>query len=153
MLVFIWGINTLNKYQHDFQYRHFLYLDNKEKNIMDNEYQVPEHRKSNFFSVLVGMLIGSLAGAVTMLLLAPQSGEDTRTQIQEKGIELRDRTTAMVGDAMAQLRQDRNLLAIGGKRKAKELLQQGQTLVVEQLDRVSDAAQAGKKAIQSSSGL
>ena len=31
------------------------------------------------------MLIGSLAGAVTMLLLAPQSGEDTRTQIQEKG--------------------------------------------------------------------
>ena len=152
MLVFIWGINTLNKYQHDFQYRHFLYLDNKEKNIMDNEYQVPEHRKSNFFSVLVGMLIGSLAGAVTMLLLAPQSGEDTRSQIQEKGIELRDRTTAMVEDAMAQMRQDRNLLAIGGKRKAKELLQQGQTLVVEQLDRVSDAAQAGKKAIQSSSG-
>ena len=153
MLVFIWGINTLNKYQHDFQYRHFLHLDNKEKNIMDNEYQVPEHRKSNFFSVLVGMLIGSLAGAVTMLLLAPQSGEDTRSKIQEKGIELRDRTTAMVGDAMAQMRQDRNLLAIGGKRKAKELLQQGQTLVVEQLDRVSDAAQAGKKAIQSSSGL
>ena len=153
MLVFIWGINTLNKYQHDFQYRHFLHLDNKGKNIMDNEYQVPEHRKSNFFSVLVGMLIGSLAGAVTMLLLAPQSGEDTRSKIQEKGIELRDRTTAMVGDAMAQMRQDRNLLAIGGKRKAKELLQQGQTLVVEQLDRVSDAAQAGKKAIQSSSGL
>ena len=152
MLVFIWGTNTLNKYQHDFQYRHFLYLDNKEKNIMDNEYQVPEHRKSNFFSVLVGMLIGSLAGAVTMLLLAPQSGEDTRSKIQEKGIELRDRTTAMVEDAMAQMRQDRNLLAIGGKRKAKELLQQGQTLVVEQLDRVSDAAQAGKKAIQSSSG-
>jgi gas vesicle protein len=153
MLVFIWGTNTLNKYQHDFQYRHFLQLDNKEKNIMDNEYQVPEHRKSNFFSVLVGMLIGSLAGAVTMLLLAPQSGEDTRSQIQEKGIELRDRTTAMVEDAMAQMRLDRNLLAIGGKRKAKELLQQGQTLVVEQLDRVSDAAQAGKKAIQSSSGL
>ena len=153
MLVFIWGTNTLNKYQHDFQYRHFLYLDNKEKNIMDNEYQVPEHRKSNFFSVLVGMMIGSLAGAVTMLLLAPQSGEDTRSQIQEKGIELRDRTTAMVEDAMAQMRQDRNLLTIGGKRKAKELLQQGQTLVVEQLDRVSDAAQAGKKAIQSSSGL
>ena len=74
MLVFIWGINTLNKYQHDFQYRHFLYLDNKEKNIMDNEYQVPEHRKSNFFSVLVGMLIGSLAGAVTML---PDPGEPT----------------------------------------------------------------------------
>ena len=32
----------------------------------------------------------------------------------------------------------------------KELKQQGQELVVEQLDHVSDAALAGKKAIQSS---
>jgi hypothetical protein len=51
---------------------------------------------------------------------------------------------------MAQVRLDRNKLATGGRQKAKELLHQGQTLVVEQLDRVSDAAQAGKKAIQSS---
>ena len=85
-----------------------------------------------------------------MLLLAPQSGEDTRLQIQEKGIELRDRTTGMVEDAMAQVRLDRNKFTISGRRKAKELLDQGQALVVEQLDRVSDAAQAGKKAIQNS---
>ena len=117
---------------------------------MDNEYQVPEHRKSNFFSVLVGMLIGSLAGAVTMLLLAPQSGEDTRSQIQEKGIELRDRTTGIVEDAMAQVRLDRNRLTIAGREKIKDLKQQGQELVVEQLEHVSEAAQAGKKAIQNS---
>ena len=120
---------------------------------MVNETHPTEHRSNNTFGVLVGMLIGSLAGAVTMLLLAPQSGEETRTQIQEKGIELRDRTTAMVEDTVAQLRLDRNLLKIGGQKKAKELLQQGQALVVDQLDRVSEAAQAGKQAIQSSSGL
>jgi gas vesicle protein len=117
---------------------------------MVNEIQQPVYRKSNIFGVLVGMLIGGLAGAITMLLLAPQSGEDTRLQIQEKGIELRDRTTGIVEDAMAQVRLDRNKLTISGRKKAEELLEQGQALVVEQLDRVSDAAQAGKKAIQNS---
>jgi gas vesicle protein len=117
---------------------------------MVNETQHLEYHRSNIFSVLLGTLIGGLAGAVAMLLLAPQSGKDTRMKIQEKGIELRDQATTMVEDVMAQVRLDRNQLAIGGRRKAKELLEQGQTLVVEQLDRVSDAAQAGKKAIQNS---
>ena len=117
---------------------------------MVNENQHLEYRKSNIFGVLVGMLIGGLAGAVTMLLLAPQSGEDTRMQIQEKGIELRDRTTGIVEEAMAQVRSNANKVTIGGREKIKELKQQGQELVVEQLDHVSEAAQAGKKAIQSS---
>lgn len=117
---------------------------------MNNESLEPQYHNNNFLSVLFSLLIGSLAGAVTMLLLAPQSGKETRTRIQEKGIELRALTTEMVEDAMAQVRLDRNKLATGGRQKAKELLHQGQTLVVEQLDRVSDAAQAGKKAIQSS---
>jgi gas vesicle protein len=117
---------------------------------MINENQAPTYRKSNVFGVLVGMLVGGLAGAVTMLLLAPQSGEETRMQIQEKGIELRNRTTGIVEDAMAQVRLERNKLTIDGRKKAKELLEQGEAIVVEQLDRVSEAAQAGKKAIQSS---
>ncbi len=117
---------------------------------MINENQAPQYQKNNFLGVLFGMLIGGLAGALTMLLLAPQSGEDTRSQIQEKGIELRDRTSDMVENAMAQVRLDRNKFAISGREKAKELLHQGQDLVVEQLDRVSEAAQAGKKAIQNS---
>ena len=117
---------------------------------MIHENQEYKYHTNNTFGVLVGMLIGALAGAATMLLLAPQSGKDTRKQIQEKGIELRDRTTEIVEDAMAQVRLDRNKFTISGRQKAKELLKQGQDLVVEQLDHVSEAAQAGKKAIQSS---
>ncbi|MHB8776293.1 MAG: YtxH domain-containing protein [Anaerolineales bacterium] len=117
---------------------------------MDSENQRPEHHNNNFLGVLIGILIGGLAGALTMLLLAPQSGEDTRMQIQEKGIELRDRTTGMLEDAVAQMRLDRNKLTAAGRQKAKELLEQGQALMVDQLDRVSEAAQAGKKTIQSS---
>jgi gas vesicle protein len=123
----------------------------KRKNIMVNENQEPEYHNNNILGVLIGLVIGSLAGAAAMLLLAPQSGADTRTQIQEKGIELRDRTAGMMEDAMAQVRLDRNKITMGGRQKAKELLKHGQALAVEQLDRVSDAALAGKKAIQSSS--
>ncbi len=118
--------------------------------MMVNENQEPEYHNNNILGVLIGLLVGCLAGAAAMLLLAPQSGAETRTQIQEKGIELRDRTSGMVEDAMAQVRLDRNQITMGGRQKAKELLEHGQALVVEQLDRVADAAKAGKKAIQSS---
>jgi len=109
-----------------------------------------ELKHNNILGVIAGILVGSLAGALTMLLLAPQSGEDTRTQIKDKSIELRDRTTEIVEDAMAQVRLSRDKLTMGGREKAKELLHQGQTLVAEQLEHVSEAAQAGKKAIQNS---
>ena len=118
---------------------------------MVNKDQEPEYQNGNILSVLTGLLIGGLAGAVTMLLMAPQSGKATRRQIQEKGIELRDHTTEMVDDVVAQERSDRKKITkitTGGRHKAQELFEQGQALVVEQLDHVSEAAKAGKKAIQ-----
>ena len=117
---------------------------------MINENQEYHSSTNNILNLLIGMVVGGLAGALTMLLLAPQSGESTRAQIQEKGIELRNRTTEIVEDVMAQVRMDRDKLTTEGRKKAKELMHQGQDLVAEQLDRVSDAALAGKKAIQSS---
>jgi gas vesicle protein len=106
----------------------------------NQEYRYPAN---NIAGVLVGMLIGGLAGAVTMPLLAPQSGKETRKQIQEKGLELRDRTTEMVEDTMAQVRSKANKLTRDAKNYTEEQ-------AVEQLDNVSEAAQAGKKAIQAS---
>jgi len=45
---------------------------------------------SEFGSFLAGFLIGGLVGAATALLLAPQSGEETRNVIVSKSIELKD---------------------------------------------------------------
>lgn len=111
--------------------------------------KVPSH-KNNFFTVVAGIVVGSLAGAVTMLLLAPKSGKETRDQILEKGIELRDRATELVEESVNQVRSTTDRLSLSGRQKAKELIEQGQALVVEQLDNVSQAAQAGKKAVQAS---
>jgi gas vesicle protein len=85
-----------------------------------------------------------------MLLLAPQSGKDTRAQLQKKGVELRDQTTEMVDHAMAQVQTQANKMTVSGREKIKELTQHGQEIAVKQLEHVSEAAQAGKKAIQSS---
>jgi hypothetical protein len=51
---------------------------------------------------------------------------------------------------LAQVRSSVNKITLDGREKFKELKQHGQELAVEQLDHVSDAAKAGKKAIQSS---
>jgi len=117
---------------------------------MVNENMESEQQNNNIFGVFIGLLIGGLAGAAAMLLMAPQSGKDTRKQIQERGIELRDRTTKMMDDTMEQVRSKTNSITIDARKKINEIKQQGQELAVEQLDRVSDAADAGKKAIQGS---
>jgi gas vesicle protein len=108
--------------------------------------------KNSFPSTLAGMIIGGLAGAVTMLLLTPRPGEDTRTQIREKAIQLRDRTTEMVEGSIAQVRSGAEKITSDGREKLLELKQHGQEIAAEQLDRVSDVAQAGKKAINNKQG-
>ncbi len=117
---------------------------------MTPEYQEYTHYESTIPSILFGVLLGGLAGAVTMLLLAPQSGQATRAQIKQKSIELRDRTTEIVDESIAQVRSNANRITVEGREKLEELKNQGKDLVTEQLEHVSEAALAGKKAIHSS---
>lgn len=48
--------------------------------------------RDSFGAFLVGFFVGGITGAVVSLLLAPQSGDETRTVIKEKAIELKDKT-------------------------------------------------------------
>lgn len=47
-------------------------------------------RETDFGAFLAGFFVGGLVGAVAALLLAPQSGEETRTLIHDRSIELKD---------------------------------------------------------------
>jgi len=104
--------------------------------------------KNNPIRILLGLLIGGLVGVVTMLLFAPQSGKQTRDQIEEKAIELRDQTTKNVKKAVAQVRSGTDKLTAEVQDKAVELKQLGQDKLVEQLDRVSAALDTGKTAVE-----
>jgi gas vesicle protein len=104
--------------------------------------------KNNPIRLLLGLLIGGLAGVVTMLLFAPQSGKQTRDQIEGKSIELRDRTSKNLKKAVAQVRSDTNKLTAEVQDKAEDLKQLGQDKLVEQLERVSAALDTGKTAVE-----
>jgi gas vesicle protein len=114
-----------------------------ENNIEEHAYDI-----NNTKNVLIGLLIGGLAGAIAMLLFAPQSGKRTRAQIEHKSIQLRNRTTKNVKKAVAQVRSKTNSITAEVREVAGELKQLGQDKLVEQLDRVSAALDAGKTAVE-----
>jgi gas vesicle protein len=101
-------------------------------------------------SVLTGLVIGGLIGAGTALLFAPQPGVKTRAEIQKGARELRDRTSETVKDTVEQVKSRANQVKADVQIKAGELTHQGRELLAQQLDRISSAAENGKKVIQES---
>jgi gas vesicle protein len=98
-------------------------------------------------SFLAGVLMGGLAGAGAMLLLAPRSGKRTRAQIQLMGLELRDQATEALEDGVAQTRVTARQLKTDIRAKAKEIQHSGQEMLDEQTTRLSTAVAAGKTAV------
>jgi gas vesicle protein len=58
--------------------------------------------RDSIWTWVIPVLAGSIAGALIALVFAPQSGAKTRTQIQEKGIELKDKATEAYARAQVQ---------------------------------------------------
>lgn len=114
-------------------------------NTYTNEQAPTTKGAANF---LTGLLFGSLAGAVTMLFFAPQSGKETRQQIQQKALDLRDQATTTMENTLSQVRVRADQLKTDLEDKAKSLKQQGQDVLVDQLERVSEVAKNSKKLIQ-----
>jgi gas vesicle protein len=112
-------------------------------------------RDSDFGAFLSGFVVGGLVGAAVALLMAPQSGEETRTVIKEKSIELRDtameraeEVRAKAGEAVEQARTKAGEVAETAKSKAADLQKRGQVVLEEQKEKLTSALEAGKKAVQ-----
>lgn len=106
-----------------------------------------------FGAFLVGFVVGGLTGAVAALLLAPQSGEETRAVIKEKAIVLRDKTGETVDEAYAraeaaaaEARARFEELAETTKTRASELTQKGSVVLEEQKAKITSRIGAVKKA-------
>jgi gas vesicle protein len=56
-------------------------------------------------NLLGGLLIGAVIGAVAALLVAPQSGMQTRTMIKEKGSEVKDKIVYGAGETKTKAQQ------------------------------------------------
>ena len=80
------------------------------------------------------MLICGLASAVTAMLIAPRSGQETRDLIQQKDVELDDEAGSTAGSATKQVRGKGQQMLVNIREKMGELMQRGQTLIEEKLD-------------------
>lgn len=77
--------------------------------------------------------LGALAGAATALLLAPQTGKETRELLLEKGGELAQKAQEAMGQAQG---------------RAGELLDKGKDYLEAQTQRLTAAFEAGREAMK-----
>jgi gas vesicle protein len=97
---------------------------------------------------LAGLLVGGLAGAGVMLLVAPQSGIKTRAQIRQKSSDLRQQTVKTVEGAVAQTHGKARQITDDIRDQAGELQQGGQDLLDEQRDHLSRTLKGWSKAVK-----
>jgi gas vesicle protein len=87
---------------------------------------------SYWAGMLIALLIGGLMGAVTMLLLAPQSGKKTRAMLRRQSHELRKQTAETletVEDAVAGARDKTDEIVHDARKHAETLEKRGQALL------------------------
>ncbi|MBX3049400.1 MAG: YtxH domain-containing protein [Anaerolineales bacterium] len=78
-------------------------------------------RNGDFGAFFSGLLMGGIIGAVSALLMAPQSGEETRKLLRERGIELRDMSSDALEKAAAEARERADELTRLAREQAKDL--------------------------------
>jgi gas vesicle protein len=79
---------------------------------------------------IAGFVVGALVGAAAALLLAPQSGEETRIMIRDKGIEIKERADELGVDARRraeELQLQAKETAEGLQGKVKQAVEEGKT--------------------------
>ncbi len=95
-------------------------------------------------SFVAGAILGGLAGAGAMLLMAQQSGKKTRDQIELKSFELRDKASDAVDEVVAQTRDTARKITSDLRAKARDIQHSGEQMLAEQKARMNDAVADGK---------
>jgi gas vesicle protein len=92
--------------------------------------------RDEFGAFLLGFIVGGLTGAVASLLMAPQSGESTRTLLKEKAIELGgqvnttvDEARVQADDIMANARTRAEAITAEARVRAEEIMKQARVTV------------------------
>lgn len=91
---------------------------------------------------LAGFLVGTLVGAAAALLFAPQSGEETRTLIRDRGIEIKERAEVLSTEARKRAEE----LQEQAKGRAEEVSGLAKERAQDLQTRVKQAVEEGKAA-------
>jgi gas vesicle protein len=116
----------------------------------NNNVLQPQNQSLGLAPLLAGTLVGLLVGGITVLLTAPQPGATTRAELQQGVEQFRDLTSESVKEKVSLVRSKASQLKSEVQERAGHLQHQGKGLIIKQLDRVSQMAESGKKAIEDS---
>jgi gas vesicle protein len=100
-----------------------------------------------FGAFLMGFVVGGVAGAVAALLLAPQSGEETRSMIKDKSIELRDKAAEQADMIAKKTSEQANMLAKKASEQAGVITKKAGEVSAEARTRGKDLVDSAKKAV------
>lgn len=62
-----------------------------------------DHKSVIFLRLLTGMVFGAIAGAIAAMLVAPQSGADTRRQLKTRGDLLMKKANNSLADTQKRI--------------------------------------------------
>ena len=86
-----------------------------------------------------GLVIGGLIGAALALLLAPQSGEETRAQIRDKSLEYKDWAEEGYVHTRQQMQEQTAAAYERGRQSALDAYEKGRQSAVETLEKGKQA--------------
>jgi gas vesicle protein len=111
--------------------------------------------RDEFGAFLLGFIVGGLTGAVASLLLAPQSGESTRTLLKEKAIELGDQVNVSVDEARtraesvtAEARARAETITAEARVRADEIVKQARVKAEELQVKAEELQKRGQVALE-----
>lgn len=106
------------------------------------------NNRYNMLSMVFPYIIGALIGAGIALLMAPQSGQETRSLILNKGMEIKDRAVESVEDT-----RDRASRAIGDiteqtKESLSSIRDRSGEVIDDQKSRVEEGLKSAKRSVR-----
>ena len=119
--------------------------------------------RDEFGAFLLGFIVGGLTGAIASLLLTPKSGDETRSFLKEKAIEIGDKVNISVDEArvkadeitadartraeaiLAEGRARAEEVAAEARKSAEELQHRGQVVLEEQRAKVTKAVKSAQE--------
>lgn len=107
------------------------------------------YNRNNAFSMIFPYVIGALIGAGIALLMAPQSGQDTRNLLLNKGTEVKDRAVGTVGDTRERASKALDEVTHSAKESLTSLRNRSGDMIDEQKSRVEEGLKSAKRAVRS----
>lgn len=93
--------------------------------------------RDDFGFFVVGFFVGALAGAVTALLIAPQSGEETRAIIRDKSTATVEEARLRANELIAEARTKADEIVEEARVKADDLVAKGQAAIKKEAEKAA----------------